>query len=111
MPDDDYTPVSFSRDGETQVAWTRGEYFELAAGQSLRVDTGCLVALQPSVHYDIQFVGGIKTAAPASDAEAGNVWMTEAYELIRCRAKAKSPALHSRCASAGSPSRPARPVS
>ena len=31
-------------------------------GQTLRVDTGCLVALQPSVAYDIQFVGKIKTA-------------------------------------------------
>jgi uncharacterized protein (AIM24 family) len=28
----------------------------------LRVDTGCLVALQPTVAYDIQFVGKIKTA-------------------------------------------------
>ena len=35
---------------------------ELQAGETLRVDTGCLVALQPSVDYDIQFVGGIKTA-------------------------------------------------
>ena len=35
---------------------------ELSAGQTLRVDTGCLVALQPSVSYDIQFVGKIKTA-------------------------------------------------
>jgi uncharacterized protein (TIGR00266 family) len=34
----------------------------LAAGESLRVDTGCLVALQPSVTYDIQFVGGLKSA-------------------------------------------------
>jgi uncharacterized protein (TIGR00266 family) len=34
----------------------------LSAGESLRVDTGCLVALQPSVSYDIQLVGGIKTA-------------------------------------------------
>ena len=34
----------------------------LAAGETLRVDTGCLVALQPSVTYDIQMVGGIKTA-------------------------------------------------
>ncbi len=34
----------------------------LAQGRSLRVDTGCLVAFQPSVDYDIQFVGGIKTA-------------------------------------------------
>jgi uncharacterized protein (TIGR00266 family) len=35
---------------------------QLAAGEGLRVDTGCLVALQPSVTYDIQLVGGIKTA-------------------------------------------------
>ncbi|MDH4067248.1 MAG: TIGR00266 family protein [Acidobacteriota bacterium] len=35
---------------------------ELAPGETLRVDTGCLVALQPSVSYDIQFVGRIKTA-------------------------------------------------
>lgn len=32
----------------------------LAAGETLRVDTGCLVAFQPSVQYDIKFVGGIK---------------------------------------------------
>jgi uncharacterized protein (TIGR00266 family) len=36
--------------------------FDLAPGESMRVDTGCLVALQPSINYDIQFVGGIKTA-------------------------------------------------
>jgi uncharacterized protein (TIGR00266 family) len=35
---------------------------ELGPGQQLRVDTGCLVALQPSVSYDIQFVGKVKTA-------------------------------------------------
>jgi uncharacterized protein (TIGR00266 family) len=35
---------------------------ELGAGQNLRVDTGCLVAFQPSVSYDIQFVGKVKTA-------------------------------------------------
>lgn len=34
----------------------------LAPGETIRVDTGCLVALQPSVDYDIQLVGGIKTA-------------------------------------------------
>src|ERR671912_2169817 len=34
----------------------------LAAGEIVRVDTGCLVALQPTVGYDIQFVGGVKTA-------------------------------------------------
>jgi uncharacterized protein (TIGR00266 family) len=35
---------------------------DLQAGQTLRVDTGCIVALQPSVTYDIQYVGKIKTA-------------------------------------------------
>jgi len=38
------------------------QHFDLKPGETLRVDTGCLVALQPSVNYDIQFVGGIKTA-------------------------------------------------
>ncbi|MFN9853557.1 MAG: TIGR00266 family protein [Planctomycetota bacterium] len=33
---------------------------ELAAGESLRLDTGCLMAMGPSVEYDIQFVGGFK---------------------------------------------------
>ena len=34
----------------------------LAAGEMLKVDTGCIVAFQSGVDYDIQFVGGIKTA-------------------------------------------------
>lgn len=35
---------------------------DLAPNETLRVDTGCIVAFQPSVDYDIQMVGGIKTA-------------------------------------------------
>jgi uncharacterized protein (TIGR00266 family) len=35
---------------------------ELQAGETLRVDTGCIVALQPSVRYDIQYVGRVRTA-------------------------------------------------
>jgi uncharacterized protein (TIGR00266 family) len=35
---------------------------ELRPGETLRVDTGCLVAFQPSVEYDIQFVGNVKSA-------------------------------------------------
>jgi uncharacterized protein (TIGR00266 family) len=35
---------------------------ELAAGEVLHVDTGCLVAFEPRVEYDIQTVPGIKTA-------------------------------------------------
>lgn len=33
---------------------------QLEPGETLKLDTGCLVALQPSVHYDIQMVGGVK---------------------------------------------------
>jgi uncharacterized protein (TIGR00266 family) len=54
----------------------------LGADESLRVDTGCLVALQPSVAYDIQYVGKIKTALFggeglffASLTGPGRVWL------------------------------------
>lgn len=35
---------------------------ELAAGQTLMVDTGCVVAYTPNVGFEIQYVGKIKTA-------------------------------------------------
>ncbi len=35
--------------------------FDLAAGQQMHVDTGCLVALTESIHYDVEQVGGIKS--------------------------------------------------
>ena len=35
---------------------------ELQAGQTLLVDTGCVVAYTPSVNFEIQYVGKIKTA-------------------------------------------------
>lgn len=35
---------------------------DLGPDETLRVDTGCIVAFVPSVSYDIQFVGGIKSA-------------------------------------------------
>jgi uncharacterized protein (TIGR00266 family) len=34
----------------------------LAAGEVLRVDTGCIVAMESQVQYDIQLVPGVKTA-------------------------------------------------
>lgn len=34
----------------------------LAAGEVLRVDTGCVAAFQPTVDFDIQFVGNLKSA-------------------------------------------------
>ncbi|WP_425614940.1 TIGR00266 family protein [Anatilimnocola sp. NA78] len=33
---------------------------DLAPGETIKVDTGCIVALMPSVNYDIGFVGGMK---------------------------------------------------
>jgi uncharacterized protein (TIGR00266 family) len=35
---------------------------DLSPGELIRVDTGCIVAFQPSIDYDIQFVGKIKSA-------------------------------------------------
>ena len=36
--------------------------FTLAPGESLQIETGCIVAFEESVDYDIQYVGGIKRA-------------------------------------------------
>ena len=35
---------------------------ELRDRETLRIDTGCLVAMSPTIDYDIQFVGGFKNA-------------------------------------------------
>lgn len=55
---------------------------ELQAGETLRVDTGCLVALTQTVQYDIEFVGGVKSAIFggegfffASLRGPGHVWL------------------------------------
>ncbi len=55
---------------------------DLVPGENLRVDTGCLVALKPTVSYDIQFVGGVKSAIFggegfffASLTGPGHVWL------------------------------------
>src|SRR5436190_5989825 len=36
--------------------------FDLAPGETLRVDTGCIVSMAESVSYDIQYVGGFRNA-------------------------------------------------
>src|SRR6266516_6823793 len=36
--------------------------FDLAPGETLRVDTGCIVSMAETVAYDIQFVGGFRNA-------------------------------------------------
>ncbi|MCO6357151.1 uncharacterized protein (TIGR00266 family) [Roseivirga pacifica] len=35
---------------------------DLKPGETLRVDTGCLVGFAPTVNYDVQFIGGFKNA-------------------------------------------------
>lgn len=41
----------------------------------------------PAAVYTVRIGGVAKVAAPATDNEADNPWMTTAEELIRCRAK------------------------
>ncbi len=55
---------------------------ELGLGETLRVDTGCLVALTAGVQYDIQFVGGVKNTIFGGEglffatvAGPGTVWL------------------------------------
>jgi uncharacterized protein (TIGR00266 family) len=55
---------------------------DLAPGERLRVDTGCVVALQQSVDFDIQYVGKLKSALFsgeglffASLSGPGRVWL------------------------------------
>lgn len=35
---------------------------ELRSGQTLLIDTGCIVAMTPNVNFEIQYVGKVKTA-------------------------------------------------
>lgn len=55
---------------------------QLAPGETLRVDTGCIVAFTPGVNYDIQFVGKLKSAIFGGEglfyatlAGPGTVWL------------------------------------
>ncbi|MEY4907042.1 MAG: hypothetical protein RL260_760 [Pseudomonadota bacterium] len=55
---------------------------ELRAGETLLIDTGCIVALTPNVNFEIQYVGKIKTALFGGEGlffakvtGPGTVWM------------------------------------
>jgi uncharacterized protein (TIGR00266 family) len=55
---------------------------ELGPGETVRVDTGCLVALETSVDYDVEFVGNVKSAIFGGEGfffarlrGAGKVWL------------------------------------
>jgi len=51
------------------------------------IDRTLVLSPIPDDAYTIRLTGHVKLAEPAADDTAGNAWFTEAYELIRCRAK------------------------
>jgi uncharacterized protein (TIGR00266 family) len=65
---------------------------QLRAGEELKVDTGCLAALQTSVNYDVKYVGSLKTSILggeglflASLKGPGTVWL-QSLPIQRLRA-------------------------
>jgi uncharacterized protein (TIGR00266 family) len=65
---------------------------ELAAGETLRVDTGCLVAFEPRVGYDIQMVKGVKTFLFGGEGlffatvtGPGRVWLRRCRSAVGAR--------------------------
>src|SRR5688572_3370514 len=65
---------------------------ELRAGEELKVDTGCLAALQTSVNYDVKYVGNLKTSVLGGEGlflatlkGPGTVWL-QSLPLKRLRA-------------------------
>lgn len=73
---------------------------QLGPGQTLRVDTGCLVGFEPSVQYDIQFVKGIKNKLFGGEGlfyakltGPGTVWLqTLPFSRLADRIIASAPA-------------------
>lgn len=82
----------------------------LAPGEVLRVDTGCVAALQPSVDFDIQFVGKIKTALFGGEGlfyakltGPGKVWLqTLPFSRLANRILAAAPKAGGRAQGEGS---------
>jgi uncharacterized protein (TIGR00266 family) len=65
---------------------------ELRAGEQLKVDTGCLAALQTSVNYDVVYVGSVKTSVLGGEGlflaqvkGPGTVWL-QSLPINRLRA-------------------------
>lgn len=53
------------------------------------IDKALRLWRSPVAIYSTRLMGHVKLAAPLADDEANNAWMTEAYDLIMCRAKAE----------------------
>lgn len=78
-------PVSFTDQEEyADEDTTPGEPSEYAV-----TPTGLRFWRPPDDAYAVRLLGHLKLAAPASPSEANNAWMTEAYDLIKCRAEAE----------------------
>jgi uncharacterized protein (TIGR00266 family) len=65
---------------------------ELRAGEELKVDSGCLAALQTSVNYDVKYVGSLKTSVLGGEGlflatvkGPGTVWL-QSLPIQRLRA-------------------------
>ncbi len=75
----DYTLIEQQADDTSEAV--PSEYGYVAKGLRLHNT--------PDATYAVRITGHVKLAAPADDAEAGNDWMVEAYDLIKARAKAE----------------------
>lgn len=53
------------------------------------IDKAIRIWPNPDAIYSVRLTGHIKAPAPATDGEADNTWMVEAYDLIMSRAKAE----------------------
>jgi uncharacterized protein (TIGR00266 family) len=82
----------------------------LAPGETLRVDTGCVAAMQPSVDFDIQYVGKLKTALFGGEGMffarvtgPGKVWLqTLPFSRLANRILAAAPSAGGRAKGEGS---------
>ncbi|MET0499578.1 MAG: TIGR00266 family protein [Steroidobacteraceae bacterium] len=83
---------------------------DLQPGEKLRVDTGCVVAFQPSVDFDIQYVGKLKSALFSGEGiffatltGPGRIWL-QSLPLSRLanRILASAPAAGGRSVGEGS---------
>lgn len=71
----------------------------LQPGQTLKIDTGCLVAMTQNVNYDIQFVGGFKNAVFGGEGlffatltGPGDVWIQSLpFSKLASRVYASAP--------------------
>ncbi len=83
---------------------------KLAPGEIIRVDTGCIAAMQPSVDFDIQYVGKLKTALFGGEGMfftrltgPGKVWLqTLPFSRLANRILAAAPRAGGRAQGEGS---------